>query len=254
MLPPNMQFLQRRQKEIMMASLNGRQPQQQMMGGILPMGSHLPPSMQLDPNFQNFSPNLRNRNWNEFEHGMGNGGTCVDRRGSFPINGRGREGQFDGRQHVYDRDNHRDFGSNHRDFGNNGGRMRRDSEAEWEEWERTRMEDEYAGLMTPKQKSWLRNIQTMQLTTDNPYRDDYYFVVSTTYLVLCQLQQAFAIFVDRLMIPVCLLASDNTKDVKVFHPAFVADVRGKEVTRSPRCTSTDPRFEGPASRHRSGPG
>ena len=65
------------------------------------------------------------------------------------------------------------------DFGScSGGRVRRDSEAEWEEWERKRQEDEYAGLMTPKQKSWLRNIQTMQLATDNPYRDDYYYVVS----------------------------------------------------------------------------
>lgn len=58
------------------------------------------------------------------------------------------------------------------------GRVRRDSDAEWEEWMRIRQEDEYAGLMTPKEKSWLRNIQAMQLQTDNPYQDDYYFVVS----------------------------------------------------------------------------
>lgn len=58
------------------------------------------------------------------------------------------------------------------------GRVRRDSDAEWEEWMRIRQEDEYAGLMTPKEKSWLRNIQAMQLQTDNPYQDDYYFIVS----------------------------------------------------------------------------
>lgn len=31
--------------------------------------------------------------------------------------------------------------------------------------------------MTPREKSWLRNIQALQLHTDNPYQDDYYYVV-----------------------------------------------------------------------------
>lgn len=38
--------------------------------------------------------------------------------------------------------------------------------------------DEYANLMSQKEKDWLIKIQLMQLQTDNPYLDDYYF---TTY-------------------------------------------------------------------------
>lgn len=37
-------------------------------------------------------------------------------------------------------------------------------------------DDEYAGLMTPKDISWLRRIQHMQLEFDDPYVQDYYFV------------------------------------------------------------------------------
>lgn len=61
--------------------------------------------------------------------------------------------------------------------GHSGGRTRRDSEAEWEEWHRLREQDEYCGLMTPREKSWLKNIQAMQLHSDSPYQDDYYYVM-----------------------------------------------------------------------------
>ena len=37
--------------------------------------------------------------------------------------------------------------------------------------------DEYSGLMTPSEKSWLKNIQTMQLKSDNPYQSDYYYLM-----------------------------------------------------------------------------
>ena len=37
--------------------------------------------------------------------------------------------------------------------------------------------DEYAGLMSTKQKQWLTSIQINQLISDNPYVDDYYFTV-----------------------------------------------------------------------------
>ncbi|XP_064628224.1 protein PAT1 homolog 1-like isoform X2 [Lineus longissimus] len=36
-------------------------------------------------------------------------------------------------------------------------------------------EDEYANLMTQREKDWIIKIQMMQLTTDNPYVDDYYY-------------------------------------------------------------------------------
>ena len=37
--------------------------------------------------------------------------------------------------------------------------------------------DEYDGLMTQKEKDWIVKIQLMQLQTDNPYLDDYYYTV-----------------------------------------------------------------------------
>ena len=37
--------------------------------------------------------------------------------------------------------------------------------------------DEYAGLMTTKEKQWLLNIQLLQLNTSQPYIDDYYYTV-----------------------------------------------------------------------------
>ena len=38
--------------------------------------------------------------------------------------------------------------------------------------------DEYAGLMQQREKDWVIKIQLLQLHTDNPYVDDYYFTVS----------------------------------------------------------------------------
>lgn len=38
--------------------------------------------------------------------------------------------------------------------------------------------DEYAGLMTQREKDWIIKIQLLQLQTDNPYLDDYYYTVS----------------------------------------------------------------------------
>lgn len=39
--------------------------------------------------------------------------------------------------------------------------------------------DEYAGLMTKKEKDWIIKIQLLQLQTENPYLDDFYYTVST---------------------------------------------------------------------------
>ena len=38
-------------------------------------------------------------------------------------------------------------------------------------------EDEYAGLMTQRDRQWIINIQLSQLKCDNPYIDDYYYTV-----------------------------------------------------------------------------
>ncbi|XP_031370191.1 protein PAT1 homolog 1 isoform X1 [Apis dorsata] len=37
--------------------------------------------------------------------------------------------------------------------------------------------DEYAGLMSTREKQWLINIQLLQLNTNEPYVDDYYYIV-----------------------------------------------------------------------------
>lgn len=39
-------------------------------------------------------------------------------------------------------------------------------------------QDAYDGLMTQKEKDWIIKIQMLQLQTDNPYLDDYYYTVS----------------------------------------------------------------------------
>ena len=54
--------------------------------------------------------------------------------------------------------------------------------AEHEELSRKRRmyeqsEDEYAGLMTQRDKQWIINIQLNQLKCDNPYVDDYYYTM-----------------------------------------------------------------------------
>jgi len=97
---------------------------------------------------------------------------------NFPNNHRNNGNQQNNRGNYTN-----DYGRNNRSYNNSGGynsynNNNNGTDAEWEEWERNRLLDEYNGLMTPKQKSWLKHIQTMQLSSDNPYVDDYYFVVS----------------------------------------------------------------------------
>uniref|UniRef100_A0A0K8SK84 Protein PAT1 1 n=3 Tax=Lygus hesperus TaxID=30085 RepID=A0A0K8SK84_LYGHE len=38
-------------------------------------------------------------------------------------------------------------------------------------------EDEYAGLMTPREKNWLASIQLLQLNTNQPFQEDYYYTM-----------------------------------------------------------------------------
>lgn len=46
------------------------------------------------------------------------------------------------------------------------------------------VDDEYAGLMTQKEKDWLCKIQLMQLKSENPYVEDYYYTVSTNLMCI----------------------------------------------------------------------
>ena len=38
-------------------------------------------------------------------------------------------------------------------------------------------EDEFSGLMTPRERQWIVNIQLNQLKCENPFLDDYYYTV-----------------------------------------------------------------------------
>lgn len=44
--------------------------------------------------------------------------------------------------------------------------------------------DEFAGLMTPREKQWLLNIQMLQLNTGTPFFDDYYYTVSNYNIII----------------------------------------------------------------------
>ena len=40
-----------------------------------------------------------------------------------------------------------------------------------------RRNDEFGGLMTPRERQWIVNIQLTQLKCENPFLDDYYYTV-----------------------------------------------------------------------------
>lgn len=37
--------------------------------------------------------------------------------------------------------------------------------------------DEYAGMMTEREKYWLAGVQLLQINSMDPHKDDYYFTV-----------------------------------------------------------------------------
>ncbi|KAK8387471.1 hypothetical protein O3P69_018196 [Scylla paramamosain] len=110
--------------------------------------------------------NNRGQDGNYFNHN----GSESQGRGSYERWGYDRR-PYDQRGGQYERKGWDDHSSQH------PSRTRRDSEAEWEEWHRCREQDEYSCLMTPREKGWLKHIQAMQLHSDTPYRDDYYYVM-----------------------------------------------------------------------------
>ncbi|XP_071528600.1 uncharacterized protein [Panulirus ornatus] len=120
--------------------------------------------------YQN-SHNTDGRYFNYNGYDQGRNGNNMDRR-NFERRPFDQNRGFDLAKNQYDRVN-----NTREDYSQHPGRIRRDSEAEWEEWHRLREQDEYCGLMTPREKGWLKYIQAMQLHSDNPYQDDYYFVM-----------------------------------------------------------------------------
>lgn len=61
-------------------------------------------------------------------------------------------------------------------------RIRHDSGGGFKQRNSDQIRDEYAGLMTNREKQWLLNIQLLQLNTGTPYFDDYYYTVSESFL------------------------------------------------------------------------
>lgn len=51
-------------------------------------------------------------------------------------------------------------------------------------YRRTGNYDEYAGLMNNRERQWLLNIQIIQLATDKPHVDDYYYMVNYFFALL----------------------------------------------------------------------
>ena len=96
-----------------------------------------------------------------FDPHMDHGGYDMRGRGGFDMRGRGG---FDMRGRG-------------RGFYHHGYRWRQNSIGEDEE-EDKEGRDEYANLMTQKERDWIIKIQLMQLHTNNPYLDDYYYTVS----------------------------------------------------------------------------
>ncbi len=54
--------------------------------------------------------------------------------------------------------------------------------------------DPFANLMTQREKEWIIKIQLMQLHTDNPYVDDYYFTVRQVSLIFASRPKKNSLF------------------------------------------------------------
>ncbi|XP_061177595.1 protein PAT1 homolog 1-like isoform X1 [Saccostrea echinata] len=91
-----------------------------------------------------------------------------------------REGYSEGHDPTrYDQNHHPDNREHRRDYHDN--RREHDRRRYYHynpEEDRKRSVDAYAGLMTQKEKDWIIKIQLIQLQTENPYLDDFYY---TTY-------------------------------------------------------------------------
>lgn len=81
--------------------------------------------------------------------------------------------KYDQIHHQGNRDHRRDYQDNRREYD-----RRRYYHYNPDE-DRKRSVDAYAGLMTQKEKDWIIKIQLIQLQTENPYLDDFYYTVNT---------------------------------------------------------------------------
>ncbi|XP_069110697.1 protein PAT1 homolog 1-like [Argopecten irradians] len=85
-----------------------------------------------------------------------------------------------GIQRGYHNNNNRNYRDNRYDYMNCVYYNNHRRYYSYQNDQENRPSDEYAGLMTKKEKDWIIKIQLMQLQTDNPYLDDFYY---TTYML-----------------------------------------------------------------------
>ncbi|XP_017883974.1 protein PAT1 homolog 1 isoform X1 [Ceratina calcarata] len=150
-------------------------PQRQPMHGSFPNNfppPHsnlcLPPFLRTDHGM--ISPFPGNQSSHHQQHSYAHSGNQRHLNRPFP-HGEQQQGNhqlyFKNNQHQqrnYDRNNQRQYHYHHYCQGVNGVT----GSGEY---------DEYAGLMSSREKQWLINIQLLQLNTTEPYVDDYYYTV-----------------------------------------------------------------------------
>ncbi|XP_025097834.1 protein PAT1 homolog 1-like isoform X2 [Pomacea canaliculata] len=92
-------------------------------------------------------------------------------------------------------------------------------------------EDEYAGLMTKREKDWIIKIQLLQLNTDNPYLDDYYF---TYYTLRKKMRERFSGGgdADLHLEPTLLIPNLSKIETKAYTPAHFEGSLGRLTTAS----------------------
>ncbi|XP_078338699.1 uncharacterized protein LOC111100321 isoform X1 [Crassostrea virginica] len=143
--------------------------------GPPPPGSYPPPHSSpggpRPPHPMGHSDPRRGRGRGHFRgHPRGNYGHMDNREGYSE----GHDpNKFDQGYYQNNRDHRRDYQDNRREYD-----RRRYYHYNPDE-DRKRSVDAYAGLMTQKEKDWIIKIQLIQLQTENPYLDDFYYTTYT---------------------------------------------------------------------------
>ncbi|KAL3882475.1 hypothetical protein ACJMK2_028812 [Sinanodonta woodiana] len=89
--------------------------------------------------------------------------------------------------------------------------------------------DEYAGIMTQKEREWIIKIQLLQLQTDNPYLDDYYY---TTFIIKKKARENREKGVAEEMEPKLVIPAMARLESKAYKPAHFEGSLGRLTTSS----------------------
>ncbi|CAG5126680.1 unnamed protein product [Candidula unifasciata] len=130
----------------------------------------------------------------------------------FELRGNRGQGNHSSGDYHHDYENqrvHQQLGHSHRQFQESN---LYDSDLE--------SEDEYAGLMTKKEKEWIIKIQLIQLQTDNPYLDDYYYTCYTMKKKTAERDKQRGMYSDRMTNePELLLPNMVRLEPRIYTPA-----------------------------------